>query len=319
MRETLVLLLRREIKRILVVGAIVAGVSAPACINEYEGTGVHRDHPPPNSSVFELEDGASRLKNLRASCAERSNVPIPSQGATFAHLNDRAACLIYDGKFQDAIALLVRAESLSSREYIIAANLGTAYELDGNLPLAIKWIEEGIARNPQAHGGTEWLHLDILKAKAAITADANWLQTHTVLASKSPRASGANGMKTESEIYRDGAVSALYYQLRERLQFVQPPDPVVADLLIDYGILSARFATLGEGKYIFNLAKRFGAPADRVAEHLNYAQQKVDDHENSKSRMQWMGVLLVILAVSVVVAGIYAVVRRLRRQRPNRP
>lgn len=319
MRDAITFSLRSAINLILVVGATVAAVSAPACINEYEGTGVHRDHPPPNSSVFELDDGAIRMKSLRVSCAERSAAPIPSRAATFVQLNDRAACLIYDGKYRDAIVLLVRAESMSSREYIIAANLGTAYELDGNLPLAIKWIEEGIRRNPQAHRGTEWLHLEILKAKAAIAADANWLQTHTVLGSKSPRAPGVNGGKSVTEIYGDAAATALYYQLRERLQFVQPPDPVVADLLIDYGILSARFATLGEGKYLFNLAKKFGAPADQVAEHLNYAQQKVDDHENGKSRLQWIGVLLLILAVSAVGAGIYAIVRRIRRRRATRP
>jgi len=44
-------------------------------------------------------------------------------------------------------------------------DLGTAYELAGKNEPALRWIREGLRRNPNSHKGTEWLHVKILEAK----------------------------------------------------------------------------------------------------------------------------------------------------------
>ena len=230
-----------------------------SCINEYERSGSHQDHPPTNSSVFELDGAQERLKNLVASCNERNRNIALTKDATFAQLSDLAACLIYRGQYPEAIALLKRAESLSSDEYIVASNLGTAYELNGELPQAIEWIGKGIARNPRAHGGTEWLHLEILKAKLALATDPNWLLTHPTLGVRSPRYRALTGMAGQAGA--DELAHPLQDQLRERLMFVRPPDPVVADLFLDYANVMSRFGTLGEAKYLFGLLRAVGEPA----------------------------------------------------------
>src|SRR6185503_7493595 len=102
--------------------------------------------------------------------------------------------------------------------YVVAANLGTAYELHGDLVAARRWIAEAIRRNPYSHEGTEWLHVLILDARMALAKDPNWLASHSVLgidfgnepAPLVPKAWPKN---------QDGqsTVRALQYQLRERM------------------------------------------------------------------------------------------------------
>ncbi len=142
----------------------------------------------------------------------------PSSGASsFEDTTDYAVALIFVGRVAEAIKVLVALEAQRPGVYTTAANLGTAYELSGNLEAAVKWIGEGIARNPQSHDGTEWLHVAILRAKLKLRADQAWLAQHSVLDVAEAR--------EPAEIVR-----AIEYQLNERLQFVRPSDAVVCDL-----------------------------------------------------------------------------------------
>ena len=70
------------------------------------------------------------------------------------------------GEYKEGIEKLLEIEKESPNLYATASNLGTAYELQGNIPLAIKWIKEGIKRDRESHYGTEWLH--ILKNTPAV-------------------------------------------------------------------------------------------------------------------------------------------------------
>jgi hypothetical protein len=86
----------------------------------------------------------------------------PGPVAGFRARSDYAAVLIHRGGALKAV------EDEHPGEYIVAANLGTAYELSGDMAQAHRWIGEGIVRNPGAHEGTEWLHLRILEAEELI-------------------------------------------------------------------------------------------------------------------------------------------------------
>jgi tetratricopeptide (TPR) repeat protein len=101
--------------------------------------------------------------------------------ATFENRADYASIGIYLGEVPQAIEQLEALEKEKPGESIIASNLGTAYELNGNVEKALEWIKEGIHRNPTDHKGTEWLHVKILEAKLALAHDGNWLKTHSVL------------------------------------------------------------------------------------------------------------------------------------------
>src|SRR5690606_13087090 len=60
---------------------------------------------------------------------------------------------ILSGQAREAISLLQKIEEDASGQYSTAANLGTAYELAGDNRNALKWINEGLRRNPESHHG----------------------------------------------------------------------------------------------------------------------------------------------------------------------
>jgi len=285
-----------------------------ACINAYEGTGVHRDHPPAGSHVLDLESRKDVRKHLRQSCEERlQRTESPGKTETFQQISDRGACEMYRGNYAVAVKLLERAEAMSKDEYIVAANLGTAYELNGDLTSALKWIATGIERNPSAHNRSEWLHVEILKARLALQSQPDWLRSHQVLGNRSPRSSTQPDIDHRNAIEEDRVKNALRYQLTERLQFVDPPDAVVADLLLDYGILLAKDATLGEGKYLFSLAKRFGADSDEVSRHQAYAQDRVDAHRFSVYLGRALPIAAMLLVAGLVLLPVIWFIRRRKK------
>ena len=69
---------------------------------------------------------------------------------------------IMSGQYDQGVERLLKIEQKHQNLYSTASNLGTAYELKGDIPLAIQWIAEGIKRDTNSHYGTEWLHLLIL-------------------------------------------------------------------------------------------------------------------------------------------------------------
>lgn len=137
--------------------------------------------------------------------------------ASFEDTTDYAVALIHLGRSPEAIKVLVMLETKQPGVYTTAANLGTAYELTGNLEAALKWISAGVERNAGSHHGTEWLHVAILRAKINLKRDETWLAKHSVLDAADQREAGE-------------VLAAIEYQLGERLHFVQPADAVVCDL-----------------------------------------------------------------------------------------
>jgi tetratricopeptide (TPR) repeat protein len=156
--------------------------------------------------------------------------------------NDYAAALMYLGRAEEAVGELEHTERLFPGDFSIAANLGTAYELAGDVKSARRWIEEGIRRNPEDHLGTEWLHLAILDAKLRLKGDPAWLHEHNVLELQAER--------DPSETAR-----AIAYQMNERLNFVSSDDPIVADLFYQAGIRTQDHVVQD---YLFDRSLRFG-------------------------------------------------------------
>jgi len=138
---------------------------------------------------------------------------------------------ILSGRFDRAVEIFKKAEADQPGRYSTAVNLGTAYELNGELEPALKWIREGLRRDPGSHYGTEWLHVEILRTRLKLKENPAYLQNHHVVtlpeifSDKTPVLTG-EGTHTAEEIG-----GSILYQLEERLVFVKPPDPIVADLL----------------------------------------------------------------------------------------
>jgi tetratricopeptide (TPR) repeat protein len=167
--------------------------------------------------------------------------------------NDYGAALVFGGRYAEATKVFLQIESDFPGQYATASNLGTAYELTGDIENAAVWIRKGIERNPESHAGTEWLHLAILAAKQKLKADPQWLADHSVLEGQMGRPS--------ADLER-----ALEYQLNERLYFVRNNDPVMCDLMYQAALVTQSPA---KRAYYLKQVPRFGNIRESQLKKLN--------------------------------------------------
>ena len=298
----------------LLAAVAVAGIEATpaeACINYY-GTSidgrprtVDGDASLPVSMITDNPEHHHR--------ASAPLGPAPADNAPFEVRSNYAASLLYHGAAARAVPLLEAIEREHPGEYTVAANLGTAYELAGNDRQALRWIAEGVKRNPGAHEGTEWLHVRILEAKLALASDPAWLTTHSVLGLDFG-AAVTPSIPTRWPQGHDlpSTLAALRYQLRERIAFVAPPDPIVADLVADYARLVALDAVIEEALPIYDLALAYHpARADAVERQRDALAAIVDRRELHEALRLW-GSVGAGVAVMGTLIGLL-VIRRRRR------
>jgi len=274
-----------------------------------QGYRIEVGEAPPAIYVKSLEPSKS-FENWKATREEFDAQNGPSDD--FKARSDRAAFLIYTGEPKAAITILEAIEKEKPGEYIVAANLGTAYELAGDDAQARRWIERSIELNPESHYGTEWLHVLILNAKLARKADPGWLQHRSVLGIDFGDADlPANPPPTkDKQRTLDSVRSALEYQLHERLYFAKPPDPIVADLLFDLGNVLALTASLEHAVVVYEKALEYGPERpELVRQRLAAAKAKAGGWF---SRTQWL--ILVFVAFVACLCLL-----RLRRKARNPP
>lgn len=205
---------------------------------------------------------ASLQKNVQQDGVE---MEASLRGATnFNDRSDYAIALMYLGRNTEAVDLLNKLEQEAPGHFFIAANLGTAYELSGDNEAALRWINEGILRNPQDHEDTEWLHAKILEAKIAQQKDAAFFEKHSVLGLE-PGPIGETIRVGEKNYSAKELTAAIEYQLGERLQFVKPPDSSVASLLYDYAAIEAVNRSMESAKHILKFAGQYGYPEPKIA------------------------------------------------------
>jgi len=308
--------------RVVLLGAlaVLGGVTvhaggADACIQYYgtsvDGTTKEVEHPI-GGVIVGLTDHREHERRASAPLG-----PTPPDDAPVHVRSDHAAALIYHGRAREAVALLEAVERLHPGEYVVAANLGTAYELIGDDRQALRWITEGVRRNPTSHHGTEWLHVRILEAKLALAADPAWLTTHSVtgvdfgagrkpvMPSQWPPGQGP-----------DSTGEALRYQLHERMGFVKPPDPIVGALLADYADLTALESTVEDALPVYDLALEYRpARADLIQRRRAHLADMIEWRKLKAALVLWG-----LVAAGVVLLGalVALVVRRLRREKGTR-
>ncbi|HEV3028936.1 MAG TPA: hypothetical protein VG457_15260 [Planctomycetota bacterium] len=227
------------------------GSPSSACINTYrEAEGPTRVERP--------SDYISRLKAHpeHDRLIEGPAPQDPGSSAGYKARSDYAAALVHRGESRKAVEILESVEAGHPGEYVVAANLGTAYELSGDLVQAHHWIQEGIRRNPRSHEGTEWLHLRILEARQALAQNPSWLRSHSVLGLDFGRDASPQAPRSWPKGAHDAedVITALAYQLHERLAFVPPPDPLVGGMIADLADLLVLFRNVDFAIPVYKLA-----------------------------------------------------------------
>jgi len=223
--------------------------------------------------------------------------------------NNLAVALIHLGNVSEAIKILEELEKNKPGEYFTATNLGTAYELNGENEKALIWIKEGIKRNKDSHFGTEWLHVKILEAKLAIQKDSNWLKNNSVLGANfnDSRNNSADKISITDQDGQKKSMAeieeALVYQLHERLEFVKPPEPIVADLLFDLNKIFSVTRTPEHAKVVKELSVKYGANSEFA---LRYSES---ERVNVEEKKHFYLIIAAIIAF-LLIAGIYIFKRK---------
>jgi len=228
---------------IIIIGLLlISYMDGKACINYYyavdqQGHLHHMDDlQRPFNTNFNKRLIDSKLRKLAKQLAKEQDYKL---------LSDYAVLLLKGGKAKEALAILEQLSRHYPDEYQITANLGTVYEVNGQNEKALTFIKKGIALNPDAHGGSEWIHVKILETKLQLEKDKGYLSSGSVL-----------GLNTEQKA--DTLVrNQLLLQVRERFPFSPGPNAIMSSLLIDLGDCFASTASIEFAKVVYTIAKRY--------------------------------------------------------------
>lgn len=175
---------------------------------------------------------------------------------TLQQKNDDAVLLILMGQYQQAISILEALERSHPKLPKTAVNLGTAYELNGQLLQARKWIRIGMQRDPNIHDGSEWIHMNILNAKLN-HADVKWLNQNPVL----DLSFGHGYFPKSNHIHQDHidqmGLERIFeqakLQIAERKQFVFGKDPILARVYYELAnIDQSLYSESGLNRMLYN-------------------------------------------------------------------
>ena len=253
-------------KRLIILFSLLASLAVPtpqtlACVNDYvtnrKAIVASRSVIADLTKVELIEPWTTRRDRLRKAV---------EAGGDFKVQNDLASALMHTGDPNAAVQILEEIERTNPGLYRTASNLGTAYELAGDPKKALEWIRRGIERNPESHESSEWLHVTILEKKVSGTEiskepGASLLGLNFSNDSKPMLPTTFPAGNSGDPLTLDQVEAALKYQLRERLQFVNPPDEIVASLLFDLGnIIALKPEGIGMAQGTYELASNYAQP-----------------------------------------------------------
>lgn len=181
------------------------------------------------------------------------------------YLSDKGYVFIVLKKYKEALNLYLNIEKIKPNRYSTASNLGTLYELMGENQKAYDWIKKSIEINPESHKGSEWLHLKILEAKIKNIKDVSgkFLINTDFGQEEVPKNELS---KTELEKLKD----ALYYQLNERMSFIEPKDNVISVLLFELANIVKIIEKNKTAIEIYERSKEYGLENELINKRLQY-------------------------------------------------
>jgi tetratricopeptide (TPR) repeat protein len=261
------------IKRVWMVGLVIVGVqsNSHACLRFLDDQ--------PEVVPVKLKD-ALMIHEGRAVWEGRAKdrKEVADKQWDYKAENNLTVALVHIGQLDDALHRMQTVERVYPDQMETAYNLGTTYELMGDLPKAKFWIQEGIKRELKITGqrgldGTEWLHLRILDAEMGLRTDPGHSQDTSVSGvdfgtgriPQTPKAlpEGNSGAAlTLAEVQR-----SLQDQLHERLEFISAPNPVVGDLLFDLANVLAVTGNTEDALDIYRMALPFAPPRAAMAQY----------------------------------------------------
>jgi tetratricopeptide (TPR) repeat protein len=184
------------------------------------------------------------------------------------YLSDKGLLLILLERYEEAIKLYLEIEKKKPNRYSTASNIGTAYELFGQNENALKWIKKAVEIDPKSHNNSEWIHVKILEAKIK---GEQFYTTSFLLNTEFGTDVTPSSQMTKQELQT--LYYALYYQLNERISFVEPKEKIVAQLLFDLGNIAFLLGNYADATEDFKRAKYYGYTGQLIEQRLERTAQ----------------------------------------------
>lgn len=258
---------------LLLIG-ILSTAQSFACANYYYSLNKEGELVPlgynwkyPFNKNFNLASNVKKLKKLEAKLKIEKNYML---------LSDYSVCLMKLGKPKEALEILQELYSHYPDEYKIAANLGTAYELNGQVDSALKYIKRDIQLNPNDHEGSEWVHVKILETKLELNKNAKYLTNNTVL------------KLTEAQKNDTSVLQHISIQLQERVPFTpatSQPNDIMASLFIDLADISANIKSVEYARAYYQIAKKYyGSELPLLDEKIKEMEKLISKYTSVKPK-----------------------------------
>ncbi|HXP50352.1 MAG TPA: tetratricopeptide repeat protein [Bacteroidia bacterium] len=208
---------------------------------------------------FNPELNVTKLKKLEARLKKEKNYML---------LSDYALCLLKLGKAKEAVAVFAELYKHYPNDYKIAANLGTAYEVNGQVDSAMKYIRRDMQLNPNDHEGSEWIHVKVLETKLALQKDPSYLNNHSVL------------QLTEQQKKDSNVFNQLFIQLEERFPFSPGPNAIMVSLFTDLGDITANIKSVEHARAYYLMAEKyFGGKSPELDKKIKDMEKLINKYE----------------------------------------
>lgn len=259
-------------KLLVLLGFALHAMAALACLNTFydfnvDGQLREYNHPPEGvfSKNFDTELTAKKMGKLQAKLEKEGRYTL---------LSDYAVGLMKVGRAAEARDILQVLYQHYPLDYKLATNLGTAWELNGQVDSALYYIKRGIVLNPHDHLGSEWIHVKILETKQTLVNDPAYIQKHSVLQL-------TDKQKQDSDVYKQ-----LLIQLQERVPFSPGTNnAIMASLFTDLGVLAEKAASLQHAVAYYMVAQKYyGDTTAVLKQKINAAAKAANKYTGTRKR-----------------------------------
>ena len=279
-----------------------------------------------NGEIYELKDGSILYEDYDERIVPRGHAFFPDEFDGALHnldslwkktkdvdyLSDYALVLALKKQYDESAKIYLQIEKMSPGRYSTASNLGTVYELMGQNEKALQWISKAVAINPQSHKNSEWIHVNILKAKIE-GEDA--INSEFLLDTDFGDSASPSSRLDHQELValRD----ALYYQLNERVTFVDPPDKIVAVLLFNLADIAWLTGERTDAVRVYGIAEEYGMDGEFFKSRYNNAKTKIIVLNPAATMKRSYSALVPLMlgGLGLCVVAIFVVVRKVKARR----
>lgn len=253
-------------KKLLLCCAVVLALGTPswACMNGFSE--IFNEKVRSSKNSFPLPNGHPvNTKDEEVTESLRMLEKAYAHG-NFEFSIDYGLFLVYDKQYEEAEKVFRKIVAKWPDKYEAAANFGTILEVNGKNEEALKWIKKAIKINPNSHDGSEWLHVNILEAK--LHPEKKWSGA-TLTGWDFGTDSMPSTQKNLDEIKT--LQKQLFFQLNERVTFIQPKDPFIAALMFELGNVTLARGQHSKALSIYKKAKKYGFEEPLITTRMRVA------------------------------------------------